>query len=217
MTLGLGAGEAPGQPITSREPSLRWWCSDISIDTGSEFMAEFEAACAARGIRLFVLPPSSPKLHGAVERANRTPAPPGPRLPDAGRVPGLNRGDGVTDVPNAYTRLTERVFWVILFHVNARAASQVRASNRCSRDAPGNQQGPLRPPSRVRSSGQKPGLFSQCLRDPLPPARRCAPRPCAACAVVRPRPIPSSAQPTVAQPSFGSIQPPAWQPARSAA
>ena len=74
----------------------------ISIDNGSEFMAEFEAACAARGIRLFVLPPSSPKLHGAVERANRTPAPPGPRLPDAGRVPGLNRGDGVTDVPNAY-------------------------------------------------------------------------------------------------------------------
>ncbi len=35
-------------------------------------MAEFEAACEARGIRLFVLPPRSPKLHGAVERANRT-------------------------------------------------------------------------------------------------------------------------------------------------
>jgi transposase InsO family protein len=44
----------------------------ISIDNGSEFMAEFETACAARGIRLFVLPPRSPKLHGAVERANRT-------------------------------------------------------------------------------------------------------------------------------------------------
>jgi putative transposase len=44
----------------------------ISIDNGSEFMAEFEAACATRGIRLFVLPPRSPKLHGAVERANRT-------------------------------------------------------------------------------------------------------------------------------------------------
>lgn len=44
----------------------------ISIDNGSEFMAEFEAACAARGIALFVLPPRSPKLHGAVERANRT-------------------------------------------------------------------------------------------------------------------------------------------------
>jgi putative transposase len=44
----------------------------ISIDNGSEFMADFEAACEARAIRLFVLPPRSPKLHGAVERANRT-------------------------------------------------------------------------------------------------------------------------------------------------
>jgi transposase InsO family protein len=44
----------------------------ISIDNGSEFMAEFETACQARGIRLFVLPPRSPKLHGSVERANRT-------------------------------------------------------------------------------------------------------------------------------------------------
>jgi putative transposase len=44
----------------------------ISIDNGSEFMAEFETACEARGIALFVLPPRSPKLHGAVERANRT-------------------------------------------------------------------------------------------------------------------------------------------------
>ena len=44
----------------------------ISIDNGSEFMAEFEAACQARSIRLFVLPPRSPKLHGTVERANRT-------------------------------------------------------------------------------------------------------------------------------------------------
>lgn len=44
----------------------------ISVDGGSEFMAEFEAACAERMIRLFVLPPRSPKLNGAVERANRT-------------------------------------------------------------------------------------------------------------------------------------------------
>jgi transposase InsO family protein len=44
----------------------------ISVDGGSEFMAEFEVACQTRGIRLFVLPPRSPKLHGAVERANRT-------------------------------------------------------------------------------------------------------------------------------------------------
>jgi transposase InsO family protein len=44
----------------------------ISVDNGSEFMAEFEAACAARQIALLTLPPRSPKLNGAVERANRT-------------------------------------------------------------------------------------------------------------------------------------------------
>ncbi len=44
----------------------------ISVDNGSEFMADFEADCRDRGIRLFVLPPRSPKLHGSVERANRT-------------------------------------------------------------------------------------------------------------------------------------------------
>lgn len=44
----------------------------ISVDNGSEFMAEFEAACAERGIALLTLPPRSPKLNGAVERANRT-------------------------------------------------------------------------------------------------------------------------------------------------
>lgn len=44
----------------------------IQVDGGSEFMAEFEAACKERGIRLFELPPRSPKLNGRVERANRT-------------------------------------------------------------------------------------------------------------------------------------------------
>ena len=44
----------------------------VSVDNGSEFMAEFETACRDRGIALFVLPPRSPKLHGSVERANRT-------------------------------------------------------------------------------------------------------------------------------------------------
>jgi putative transposase len=44
----------------------------ISVDNGSEFMAEFEAACQARGIALLTLPPRSPKLHASVERANRT-------------------------------------------------------------------------------------------------------------------------------------------------
>lgn len=44
----------------------------IQVDGGSEFMAEFEAACRQKQIRLFVLPPRSPKLNGTVERTNRT-------------------------------------------------------------------------------------------------------------------------------------------------
>jgi transposase InsO family protein len=44
----------------------------IQIDGGSEFRGEFEAACQAKGIRLFVLPPRSPKLNGRIERINRT-------------------------------------------------------------------------------------------------------------------------------------------------
>jgi transposase InsO family protein len=44
----------------------------IQVDGGAEFMAEFEGACQERGIRLFVLPPRSPKLNGCVERAQRT-------------------------------------------------------------------------------------------------------------------------------------------------
>jgi len=44
----------------------------IQVDGGSEFKTEFELACKERGIRLFVLPPRSPKLNGCVERGNRT-------------------------------------------------------------------------------------------------------------------------------------------------
>jgi transposase InsO family protein len=44
----------------------------VQIDGGPEFAAEFERACQQRGLHLFVLPPRSPKLNGAVERANRT-------------------------------------------------------------------------------------------------------------------------------------------------
>ena len=42
----------------------------IQVDGGSEFMAEFEETCERLGITLFVLPPKSPKLNGAVERCN---------------------------------------------------------------------------------------------------------------------------------------------------
>jgi putative transposase len=44
----------------------------VQVDGGSEFAAEFEQACQQSGLHLFVLPPRSPKLNGAVERANRT-------------------------------------------------------------------------------------------------------------------------------------------------
>jgi len=44
----------------------------VQVDGGSEFYADFETACQQRGIRLFALPPRSPKLNGAVERAQRT-------------------------------------------------------------------------------------------------------------------------------------------------
>lgn len=44
----------------------------IQVDGGSEFEAEFEQECKRRSIRLFVLPPRSPKLNGSVERAQRT-------------------------------------------------------------------------------------------------------------------------------------------------
>lgn len=44
----------------------------IQVDGGSEFMQQFEQACAELGVHLFVLPPRSPKLNGRVERAHRT-------------------------------------------------------------------------------------------------------------------------------------------------
>jgi len=44
----------------------------LQVDGGPEFEATFERACEERGIKLFVLPPRSPKLNGCVERAHRT-------------------------------------------------------------------------------------------------------------------------------------------------
>ena len=44
----------------------------IQVDGGSEFQDAFEAECQKRGIKLFVLPPRSPKLNSHVERAQRT-------------------------------------------------------------------------------------------------------------------------------------------------
>lgn len=44
----------------------------IQVDGGSEFMAEFEENCKKLALKLFVLPPRSPKLNGCVERSNGT-------------------------------------------------------------------------------------------------------------------------------------------------
>jgi len=44
----------------------------IQVDGGSEYQAEFETECQKRNLRLYVLPPRSPKLNGSVERAQRT-------------------------------------------------------------------------------------------------------------------------------------------------
>lgn len=44
----------------------------IQVDGGSEFMKDFEAACEAENISLYVLPPKSPKYNGCVERRNAT-------------------------------------------------------------------------------------------------------------------------------------------------
>ncbi len=43
----------------------------LQVDGGSEFYSDFEEECQKRKIRLFVLPPKSPKLNGHVERAHR--------------------------------------------------------------------------------------------------------------------------------------------------
>lgn len=55
--------------IEERMPFPVW---AIQVDGGSEFQATFETECQRRCIRLFVLPPRSPKLNGQVERAHRT-------------------------------------------------------------------------------------------------------------------------------------------------
>ncbi|MEB3702912.1 Putative IS481 family integrase [Candidatus Bealeia paramacronuclearis] len=43
----------------------------LHVDGGSEFMAEFEEACAELGIPLIVLSPKKPTYNGGVERGNR--------------------------------------------------------------------------------------------------------------------------------------------------
>ena len=42
----------------------------IQVGGGSEFMAQFEQACEDKGLALYLLPPRSPQMNGAVERCN---------------------------------------------------------------------------------------------------------------------------------------------------
>ena len=64
----------------------------LQVDGGSEFAADFETACRDRRLRLFVLPPRSPKLNGSVERAQRTHTEEFYEVSDAElTVPALNR------------------------------------------------------------------------------------------------------------------------------
>jgi len=58
--------------IETLERRMPFRVKAIQVDGGSEFYAEFEEECQRRSIQLFVLPPKSPKLNGAVERAHRT-------------------------------------------------------------------------------------------------------------------------------------------------
>lgn len=58
--------------IDTIEARMPFRVKALQVDGGSEFQAVFEEACQRRGIKLFVLPPRSPKLNGGVERAHRT-------------------------------------------------------------------------------------------------------------------------------------------------
>ena len=60
------------QFLDKLERSMPFPVAAIQVDGGSEFEAVFEEECQKRNIRLFVLPPRSPKLNGYVERAHRT-------------------------------------------------------------------------------------------------------------------------------------------------
>jgi len=60
------------QFLDKLERSMPFPVAAIQVDGGSEFEVVFEEECQKRNIRLFVLPPRSPKLNGYVERAHRT-------------------------------------------------------------------------------------------------------------------------------------------------
>ena len=58
--------------VSESSPFLELCIRAVQVDGGSEFAAEFEQAYQQPGRHLFVLPPRSPKMNGAVEHAQRT-------------------------------------------------------------------------------------------------------------------------------------------------
>jgi transposase InsO family protein len=58
--------------VETLEQRMPFKVKALQVDGGSEFYSDFEEECQRRKIRLFVLPPKSPKLNGCVERAHRT-------------------------------------------------------------------------------------------------------------------------------------------------
>ena len=72
----------------------------IQVDGGSEFMDQFEQACQAFNIRLFILPPRSPQYNGVVERANGV-----TRDEFYSFYDGLNRLEAIRTALNKYQHL----------------------------------------------------------------------------------------------------------------
>ncbi len=73
LTVGVGASaRAATTALDAVLERMPFPVRAIQVDGGSEFMAEFEQACADRRLHLFVLPPYLPKLNGRVERSHRT-------------------------------------------------------------------------------------------------------------------------------------------------
>ncbi len=69
---GRATATAASHFLDTIEARLPFPVKALQVDGGSEFESVFEAECQRRGIKLFVLPPRSPKLNGGVERAHRT-------------------------------------------------------------------------------------------------------------------------------------------------
>ncbi len=66
------ATAANGKDFLEHVRQVMPWLPSIQVDGGSEFKGAFEEACKSKEIRLYVLPPRSPKLNGFVERFNGT-------------------------------------------------------------------------------------------------------------------------------------------------